>query len=58
MIFQGSGSDQEVVFLYKLQPGPTESSFGLNVAKMAGIPGSVVELAAKLAQEFERKDAK
>ena len=48
-----SEDDQEVTFLYKLESGPTESSFGLNVAKMAGIPEPILTMATKLAAEFE-----
>lgn len=50
-----SNDDKEVVFLYKLKRGPTESSFGLNVAKMSGLPDSIIEMATKLAEEFEQK---
>jgi DNA mismatch repair ATPase MutS len=46
--------DEEVVFLYKLEPGPTESSFGLNVAKMAGLPNDILQMATKLAKQFEQ----
>jgi DNA mismatch repair ATPase MutS len=49
------GDEREVVFLYKLKAGPTESSFGLNVAKMAGLPEPILTMAATLAHEFEKK---
>ena len=53
---QDSDEDErEVIFLYKLKSGPTESSFGLNVAKMAGIPDEILAMASKLADEFEKK---
>jgi hypothetical protein len=38
-----------VLFLYKLAPGAADQSFGLNVAATAGIPGAVVQRAARLA---------
>ncbi len=47
--------DKAVVFLYKLKRGPTESSFGLNVAKMSGLPDSIIEMATKLAEDYEQK---
>ena len=43
-----------VTFLYKLVPGVAPSSFGLNVARMAGLPPSVVARAVIKADEAER----
>ena len=53
------GSEEEsdetrVSFLYKLTDGPCPSSFGINVARLAGLPHQVTDLAAKLAKEYER----
>ena len=45
--------EHDVLFLYKLCPGPTESSFGLNVAKMAGLPHKIVAKAATIATHFQ-----
>jgi len=44
-----------VIFLRKLQPGGAEHSFGIHVAKMAGIPPSVVERADEIMGEMEEK---
>jgi DNA mismatch repair protein MutS len=33
--------------LYKIEPGPAEKSFGLQVAKLAGIPENVLKIAAQ-----------
>jgi len=41
----GIGNDS-IVFLYKLALGPAKQSFGLNCAKLAGIPKEVVEEAS------------
>lgn len=42
--------EQKIVFLYKLKPGPASKSYGIQVAKLAGLPASVTKLAqAKLA---------
>ena len=30
--------NEKVVFLYKLKPGPCPASFGINVARVTGIP--------------------
>lgn len=34
---KGIGGTEEVTFLYKLMPGPCARSFGVNVARLAGI---------------------
>jgi len=40
---------QKIVFLYKLKPGPASKSYGIQVAKLAGLPASVTRQAqAKL----------
>ncbi|KNE59698.1 hypothetical protein AMAG_05161 [Allomyces macrogynus ATCC 38327] len=46
---------REVTFLYKLVPGACPRSHGMNVARMAGVPETVVEHAEKVAAEFEAK---
>ncbi len=45
----------KVIFLRKLQPGGAEHSFGIHVAKMAGIPNSVVNRANEIMEELEQK---
>jgi len=40
--------DRSIVFLRKLERGGTEHSFGIHVAKMAGMPRSVVERADEI----------
>jgi len=44
-----------VIFLRKLQPGGAEHSFGIHVAKMAGIPPSVVQRADEIMEDLEQK---
>ncbi|MDD3366722.1 MAG: DNA mismatch repair protein MutS, partial [Sphaerochaetaceae bacterium] len=39
-------SKKNIVFLRKVQPGRADSSYGLHVAKMAGIPLEVIKKAA------------
>ena len=53
---EGEEKDSRVLFLYKLTEGPCESSFGINVAEMAGLPKSITNLAAKLAIDYEQAD--
>ncbi|MFT6958799.1 MAG: DNA mismatch repair protein MutS, partial [Halieaceae bacterium] len=43
-----------VVFLHNIQEGPANRSFGLQVAKLAGIPGSVLKAAADKLQALEK----
>jgi DNA mismatch repair protein MutS len=43
----------EVVFLYRLQRGGTDKSYGLNVAKMAGLPKDVVRRAYQILKQLE-----
>ena len=46
---------REVVFLYKLEDGAAEKSYGLNVAAMARIPAEVIEVAEQAAKRFEEQ---
>jgi len=41
-------------FLYTVVPGGADRSYGLNVARMAGIPAEVLQRARKLLQELEQ----
>ncbi len=43
-----------VLFLRKLVPGGTEHSFGIHVAKMAGMPQQVVQKAGKILKKLEK----
>jgi DNA mismatch repair protein MutS len=49
---QGKGRD--VVFLHKIIPGATDRSYGVHVAAMAGLPGSVVRRGEEVLSELER----
>ena len=46
-----------VVFLRKLVPGGSEHSFGIHVARLAGMPRSIVERAEVILHELERNNA-
>ncbi len=43
----------KVVFLRKLAPGGSEHSFGIHVAKLAGMPGSIVRRAEDVLHQLE-----
>lgn len=45
----------KVIFLRKLVTGGSEHSFGIHVAKMAGMPHSIVERAANILTQLEQK---
>ncbi len=49
--------DGKVLFLRKLVPGGTDRSFGIHVARMAGMPASVIERAEKVLHHLERTHA-
>ncbi|GLT42632.1 hypothetical protein SLA2020_166220 [Shorea laevis] len=44
---------EEVTFLYRLTPGACPKSYGVNVARLAGIPDLVLQAAAAKSKEFE-----
>ena len=46
--------EDHVVFLHNIQEGPANRSFGLQVAKLAGIPDSVLRAAREKLQALER----
>jgi DNA mismatch repair protein MutS len=49
----------EIIFLHKIVDGPASKSYGVHVAKLAGVPQSVVkrskEVLAELEKNFERE---
>ncbi|MFM7768410.1 MAG: DNA mismatch repair protein MutS, partial [Bacteroidota bacterium] len=49
-------SGNKILFLRKLTPGGSEHSFGIHVARMAGMPSAIIEKAEKLLSNLECKD--
>ncbi len=47
--------NDEIVFLHKVRPGGTDRSYGVQVARLAGLPASVIVRARALLAEFERE---
>ncbi|MDT8392373.1 MAG: DNA mismatch repair protein MutS [Bacteroidales bacterium] len=45
---------KEVIFLRKIEPGGSEHSFGIHVARMAGMPSSVLRRAGDLLKQLEQ----
>ncbi|MGK5085908.1 DNA mismatch repair protein MutS [Bdellovibrionota bacterium FG-1] len=52
-----SGAGGKLRFLYKLKEGPTNESFGIHVANLAGLPKPVIKKAWKILEELEKKAA-
>ena len=50
--------DNEVVFLRRIKPGGADKSYGIQVAKLAGLPKSVMQRAEKILAELENNDIK
>ncbi len=49
--------EDTVLFLRKLVPGGSEHSFGIHVAKMAGMPQQVIQKANKILKKLEKSHA-
>ena len=45
--------DKKVIFLRKLVPGGSEHSFGIHVAKMAGMPQSIIKRSEQILKQLE-----
>jgi DNA mismatch repair protein MutS len=43
----------EVVFLHKILPGGTDKSYGIHVAKLAGVPATILERSKEILEELE-----
>ncbi|XP_018475958.1 DNA mismatch repair protein MSH6 [Raphanus sativus] len=50
---EGTGGVEEVTFLYRLTPGACPKSYGVNVARLAGLPDDLLQRAVIKSQEFE-----
>lgn len=54
---QDEGEDwQSVIFLYKLKPGISKDSFGLNIAKLAKIDKNIINQAHKIATKIKHEE--
>ena len=45
--------DDQMIFLRKIVPGATDDSYGIEVAKLAGIPNAVINRAREILDELE-----
>jgi DNA mismatch repair protein MutS len=46
----------ELIFSHKVLPGPADQSYGINVAKLAGLPTSLITRAADILSHLEEQD--
>jgi DNA mismatch repair protein MutS len=46
----------EVLFLRKIQPGPSDQSYGIHVAQLAGIPRDVIDRAREILFNLEKQE--
>ncbi len=46
----------QMIFLRKIVPGATDDSYGVEVAKLAGLPNTVIQRAREILQELEREN--
>ncbi|MBF0478299.1 MAG: DNA mismatch repair protein MutS [Candidatus Omnitrophica bacterium] len=47
--------DEEIIFLHKIVPGSTDDSYGIYVAKLAGIPKTIIDRAKTILTKLELK---
>jgi DNA mismatch repair protein MutS len=50
-------TEGEVVFLKRVKKGPSSNSYGIHVARLAGIPRETIQLAERLLKEEDEKAA-
>ena len=49
----GAGGSHDIVFLHEVQPGPASRSYGVQVARLAGMPAAVVRQARGALEALE-----
>jgi DNA mismatch repair protein MutS len=47
---------KEIVFLRKVAPGTADKSYGIEVARLAGLPREVLQRAGEILEKLERKE--
>lgn len=47
--------NDEIIFLHKVRPGGTDRSYGIQVARLAGLPPAVITRAKEILGELERE---
>ena len=49
-------TSQGIVFLHAIEAGPANKSYGIEVARLAGLPGSVLQRARQVLKQHERSE--
>lgn len=55
---QATEHNDRIVFLHSVQPGPASQSYGIQVARLAGVPGDVLDMARSELARLENEVAK
>jgi DNA mismatch repair protein MutS len=45
-----------IVFLHNIEPGAASKSYGIEVARLAGLPAAVIERAKRVLQQHEKQE--
>lgn len=48
-------NENDVTFLYKVVPRQASRSYGINVARLAGLPSTILKTAQTISEEFEQR---
>ena len=48
----------QVIFLHRVTPGPADRSYGIQVARLAGVPAAVCRRAEQILRQLERQELK
>lgn len=54
----GAYENNDILFLHRLLPGPADRSYGVEVARLAGVPAPVVQRAREILKNLEENRAK
>lgn len=46
---------EEIIFLHRVQPGRADRSYGIQVARLAGLPGEILQRAQEVLKELESR---
>ena len=49
---------EEIIFLRKILPGPADKSYGIQVARLAGLPAPIIDRAKEILTHLEMSAAR